>query len=373
MHFTFDPSLTKKFIEFGYQHYQGDTSWIPPLRKTLYHQFSPAYPFYQKSGNRHRHFLATANGNVIGRISAIVNGDLRDKNGTPVGTFGFFECIDDNNVAHDLISSAIQWLHETKGINRIWGPMNFDIWHNYRLMTKGFDQKLFYGEPYNKPYYPHFFEACNFEAKYEWDSIEIVGREALESMITRGKKRYELLLDRGYRFELFNMGKFEEELRKLHHIICESYAEFLGFTPIPFKEFALLSTGSRHALHPGLSAFVYNENNVLAGFATSFYEVSDAIRFMNGKTNIISKLRFMRHRKQVDRINFYIGGVIPEEITRRSGLGRAGFYFVINQMLKEGYEKLLLTLRLKGNLAHALLWKNKTEPQREYVLYELNL
>jgi len=370
---TFDPSLMESFIRFGYDHYQGDNNWIPPLMRDLRAQLSPKHSFYQKSGNRHRHFLATANGNVVGRISAMVNGDLKDRDGTPVGTVGFFECIDDHNIAHDLFGSAIQWLHEENGINRIWGPMNFDIWHSYRLMTKGFDQKLFCGEPYNKPYYPDLFQRSGFEAKYAWDSVEITGRQALETMITRGKSRYELLLTRGYSFETFNVHRYEHELRKLHRVLCKSYSGFLGFTPITFEEFAQLSKGSRYALRPELSMFAYNENNELAGFSASFLELSDAVRSMHGKTNLISRLRFLNNRKDADCVNFYIGGITPEEVAKRSGLGRAGFYFVIDKVLKHGYEKLLLTLRLKGNFAHALLWKNDTEPQREYALCELNL
>jgi len=371
--FRFDRSLTESFIRFGCDHYQGDSNWIPPLVRDLRAQLSPEYSFYRKPGNRHCHLLATANGNIVGWISAIINGELKDRDGTPVGTIGFFECVDDASVARDLFGSAIRWLHEENGIKRIWGPMNFDIWHSYRLMTKGFDQKLFCGEPYNKPYYPDLFQQSGFEAKYAWDSVEISGREALESMISRGKSRYELLVTRGYRFEAFNVRKFKHELRKLHHVLCRSYGEFLGFTPITFEDFARLSTGLRYALQPELSMFAYNENNELAGFSVSFLELSDAVRAMRGKTNPLSRLRFLRSRKHADCINYYIGGITPEEVARRSGLGRAGFYFVIDSILKHGYEKLLLTLRLKSNFAHALLWKNDTVPQREYALYELNL
>lgn len=372
MHFIFDQTLTDSFIGFEYDLYRGDAQWIPPIRKEIYSQFSPDFPFYQKPGNCHRHFLVTTEKKVAGRISAMANKDLKDKDGTPVGTIGFFECIDDYSVANDLFDAAIKWLSEEQGLHRIWGPMNFDIWHGYRLMTHGFDQKLFYGEPYNKDYYQDFFVRYGFVAKQYWDSVEIAGREKIEKMIARGAERYQLLIHRGYRFELFDMNKFEDELKKLHMVMTKSFCGFLGFTLISLTEFEQLFAKSRYAFHPRLFTFVYDEDNVLAGFGAAFLELSNAIRAMKGKDDFISKLRFLYHRRHVNRINFYIGGMTPEESKKGTGLGRAGFYYVIKQMLKEGFETLLLTLRLKGNKAHGLLGKNAPTPQREYALYELN-
>jgi hypothetical protein len=146
-HFTFDPVLTDEFIRFGYDLYRGDTNWIPPLRKDLASQLSPGYPFHQKPGNRHRHFLARRGDEVVGRISAMVNTGLKDRDGAPVVTVGFFECREDGAVARDLFDAAIEWLRQEAGATKIWGPMNFDIWHAYRLMIRGFDEKTFYGEP----------------------------------------------------------------------------------------------------------------------------------------------------------------------------------------------------------------------------------
>lgn len=373
VNFTYDSALLNSFVRIGYELYEGDINWIPPFRREVLSQLSLDFPFYRKPGNHHMHFLATDGPVVVGRISAMANRDLKDKDGTSVGTVGFFECIDDYTVAEELLDAAIGWLSAERKLDRIWGPMNFDIWHGYRFMTKGFDQALFYGEPYNKPYYPDFFEQYGFAEKVSWDSVEISGRDVLERMIARGKKRYQSLLEGGYRFESINMHNFNQEMRKLHQVLSVSFSRFPGFTPIPFEEFEYLLGKIRYALHPKLVTFGYDENGALAGFAAAFIELSDAVRSMNGKDGLIAKLKFLYNRRKADRINFYIGGITPQEQSKGSGLGRAGFYHTINQMLEEGYETLLLTLRLKGNLAHALVGRNAPLPQREYALYELNL
>jgi hypothetical protein len=371
-HFTFDPSLTDSFISLGYDLYRDDANWIPPIREEVHAQFLPVFSFYQREGNGYRHFLARAGNKAVGRISAMVNQELRDKDGTPTGIVGFFETIQDFRVAQDLLDCAMGWLCEDRKVGRIWGPMNFDIWHGYRFMVRGFDQKLFYGEPYNKPWYPEFFERYGFRPKGYWDSVEIEGREKIKKMILRGAERYRVLTDRGYRFEPFRMNHFEEDLRTLHRLVQKSFGTFLGFTSISFAEFERFFARSRYALRPNFFTFVYDETHTPAGFGGAFLELSDAIRAMGGRQDLIAKVRFLRHRGRVNRINFYIGGMTPEEGARRSGLGRAGFYHVINEILKEGFERLLLTLTAKGNVIHGLLGKGAPSPQREYVLYELN-
>ena len=371
-HFTFDPVLTDAFVHFGCDLYRGDANWIPPLRKDLYAQLSPEFAFYRKPGNCHRHFLATSGRKVVGRISAMVNHDLKDEDGRRVGTIGFFECVDDYGVAEELLDSATQWLRNERGIDRIWAPMNFDIWHGYRLMTRGFSQKPFYGEPYNKPYYKDFFERYGFTSKQLWNSVEVNGHDALEKMIARGGERYQQLISRGYRFERFNIRRFTEEIHKLYPILTRSFCGFLGFTPISLKEFEQLFIRIRSAIHPRFFTFVYDESNVLAGFAAAYLDISDAIRAMKGEDHLIAKLRFISHVRQVNRILFYIAGMTPEEASKRSGLGRAGFYHIIRWVLAEGYDRMVIALMADGNPVRGLLRGNAVTAQRQYTLYELN-
>ena len=230
--FAFDSDLTHSFLEFGYELYRHDPRWIPPQRKILRAQFSPDFPFYRKPGNDHRHFLAMSSGRVVGRVSAMINGDLKDRDGTPVGCLGFFECVPDYRVARGLLDAACTWLWDRRHLSRIWAPVQFDIWHGYRFMTRGFNEKPFYGEPYNKPYYPGFLERYRFTPRQHWHSLEVRDPSTLEQMAARGASRYRQLLRKGYRFEPFDMDRFQDELGKLHGILSESFRRFLGITPI---------------------------------------------------------------------------------------------------------------------------------------------
>jgi hypothetical protein len=315
-------------------------------------------------------FLATAGDKVVGRVSAMVNRDLKDRDGQPVGSVGFFESVNDYAVARDLFDSAARWLGEKQGMRRIWGPMNFDIWHGYRLMTRGFDRKPFYGEPYNKPYYAEFFERYGFAPKQHWNSFEVSGRAALRHLAQSGRSLSYSLAAQGYRFTAFNPARFGDELHKLHAVLSRSFSEFLGYTPISASEFVRLYLPMRYAAHPRLFLFAYDPAGHLCGFAAALREVSAAVRAMGGRDNWIARARFLYHRRSADRINFYLIGKTLEQ--NRNGLGKALFSRVIKAAFDEGYESALFSLVAQGNPSRNLLQEVAADDSRQYTLYELN-
>ncbi|MEW5900186.1 MAG: hypothetical protein AB1715_01850 [Acidobacteriota bacterium] len=361
------------FIRLPHEIYRHDTRWIPPLHKDVYDQISAGSPFLQKKGNSFRHFLTLSGNRLLGRITAMVNVDMKDRDTMPAGLLGFFECQEDYNVAADLLNASIAWLRDHHGLRRIWGPMNFDIWHAYRFMTRGFDQKPFYGEPYNKPYYPEFFERYGFSVKQEWDSIEVCGRQNLEGLLPRGEERYRLLVEKGYRFEHLNVGRLVSELRKLQAVLTDSFSGFLGFTPISPEEFVRLYSPCRYALNPRLAIFVYDEEDELAGFALALIDLADAAQAMNDRDDLFSRLRFLARRRHADCVNFYAGGLTQKEMAKNSGLGRAGYAYVIRQIINAGYERMIQSLIIKNGFSHALAGPHRKNIVREYALYEFCL
>ncbi len=284
--FRFDAPLVREFIEFGRTLYLDDARWIPPFRRTVARQLSPDYPFYNRPGNDHRHFLAYEGSQVVGRASAMVNAAIKDEDGSAVGLIGFFECIEDPVVATVLLDAARDWLRDQHGLRRIWGPMNFDIWHSYRFMTRGFDQAPFYGEPDNKACYPAYFEAYGFARRRQWHSFEVVGRDQLEAMIAASRQQHDRLVNGGYRFVSADNWDPSDETRLLHDLISRSFAGFLGFTPIALEEFAMLFRRSKAAVALPMSFVLHDPSDRPVGFAITYYELSAAVRAMHGRESV---------------------------------------------------------------------------------------
>lgn len=146
----------------------------------------------------------------------------------------------------------------------------------------------------------------------------------------------------------------------------------MGFTPIAFEEFQRLFGQLKHALALPMSIFIYDKTNRLVAFTITFYELSSAVRAMKGREHPLSLAKFLIHRRRIRRLNFFAGGVIPEEQAKGTGLGSAGLYYVVDQALRRGYEDIIFALMAKENRVQGLFRRSGQEAQKEYVLYELN-
>ena len=369
-HFSFDEAMSRGYLALCDDLYSDDPNWIQPLRKRLLSKFDPGFPFYQKKDNQHRNFVATRGGNVIGHLSAFVNAEMRDPQGRKVGCLGFFECIDDYQVAESLLDRAVEWLRAENNVNCIWGPINFDIWNGYRFMTHGFDQSRFYGEPYNKVYYPEFFERFGFGTLKTWCSLEITGRTIWENMVAKYELRYRSLMAEGYRMQQADMGD-PDVLATLHALISRSYDRFLAYTPIDLTEFKRLIGAFLSSVDPRFLTLIYDSGNQVAGFSIAYPDVSDAVRSMRGGDNLLARMRFRRRRSAADRMVYSSLGITPEEVEKRHGLGAAVTYQAIHHILDAGYYTTVLTFIGEDSPVRSMVGGRIDRAQRAYALYEL--
>jgi hypothetical protein len=369
--FRFDPDLIAEFVEFGDALYLDDPRRITPFHRAIARQLSPAYPFYSQAGNDHRLFIVRRGSEVVGRTAAMVNGALRDDDGHVLGLIGFFECVQDPVAANVLLDAACDWLRAEHGVRRIWGPMNFDIWHGYRFMTQGFDEEPFFGEPSNKPWYPQYFERYGFKTRRTWNSLEIRGRDRLEALVSYGRAPYEAALERGYRFVSGEHWDRRGDMPLLHLLVSRVFQGFLGYTPIALEEFSRLYRKQWTTLARPMSFFMFDAANRPMGFAVTYYELSAAIRAMRGRENPLSKARFMIGRRHVRRLNLFAAGGIPEAQGTSAGLGSAALYYIVDQALQHGFDDIIFALMATDSRVQTLFRHAEIESRREYALYEL--
>lgn len=99
----------KQFVNFPWKLYEGDPNWVPPLLMDHWKLLGYGHhPFYDDA--EIQTFLATRDGQVCGRVAAIVNHAHNRRANEKRGFFGFFESVDDQQVADALLDSVRQWL-----------------------------------------------------------------------------------------------------------------------------------------------------------------------------------------------------------------------------------------------------------------------
>ncbi|MDP3830230.1 MAG: hypothetical protein Q8Q47_03100, partial [Ignavibacteriaceae bacterium] len=195
-----------KFIKFQWEIYKDNPYWVPPLimdRKKILNK--KKNPFFQHA--EADYFLAYKNGKLSGRIAAIKN-DLHNKyHNDQAGFFGFFECIDDQEVANKLFDTARSWLKD-KGLETMLGPANPSSNDEYGMLIDGFNDEPRLLMTFNPEYYLKLCDNYGFtKAKdlfaYKLERDKTVGSDKLKRVAEIARKRS------GIKISALNMKNFD--------------------------------------------------------------------------------------------------------------------------------------------------------------------
>ena len=365
--FDHDARMAREYLDLIGRVHADDRQWIAPLRRSTRAQLAPTQAFYRTPENRYRGFALRRDDRLVGHVLATVNKDLVDPAGK-TGALGFLEVEPDYELFRRLLEPAISWLQSAADVRQIWATMNFDIWHSYRVMTRGFEEPAFFGEPRNGPWLPKFFEQLGFSVKKRWVSVT-TSREFLIGRAPHFRAQFESAVADGYQFERLRLND-TEELDELCGAVGMALEEFDGYTPIARREFDTLVGAYLRFTGTELATVLRTPDSAFAGFNIAFPDPSEALHKLAGHDDWLNRLRLLR-RPPPHRALQYMIGVLPEVRAARPGLGRALLYRTLQLILERGYESTIFALLAEDSPARYFAMDQVEIAEREYALYQL--
>ena len=149
-----------QFIDFPHDLYANDPLYVPMIFMEQEALLNPKKsPFFKHSTADY--FLAKKNGRIVGRIAAIRNNNHIAFTGKQEGFFGFFDVVNDYEVAKKLLDTAAEWLR-TEGLTTVIGPANFSTNETVGLLVENFDEPSFIMNTYNSAYYADILNQYGF-------------------------------------------------------------------------------------------------------------------------------------------------------------------------------------------------------------------
>jgi GNAT superfamily N-acetyltransferase len=150
----------RRLVTFPWKIYADDPLWIPPLVPDRMKVTSSRRGTFFARGEA-AFFTAHRNGQLVGTICAAMDGAEIESLGRRECVFGFFETVDDTEVARALFARAEAWAKERE-LDSLVGPFNLDYEDAYGILTDGRDRAPVILCGHTPPYYVRVMEELGF-------------------------------------------------------------------------------------------------------------------------------------------------------------------------------------------------------------------
>ncbi len=316
----------KAFIDFPHDLYKGDHNYVPELFIAQRDLLTPGkHPFHEHS--KMQLFLYYKDHVICGRIAAILNNNHNRFNNTTDGFFGFFECINDLEVASGLFNAAEQWLKE-QGATTIIGPVNPSTNEPCGLLIEGFDNPPLAMMTYNKPYYTSLMKTLSLVKKVDLLAYDI----SRETVGNRPLLLQERLLNRLRQKQItirpVNKKDLANEAAKVREVYNSAWDKNLGFVPMTDNEFSYLAKDLKMVLDEEF-CLIAEHNGRQIGFALAIPDINQIlIKVRRGRLLPTGIFKLLFNMKKINRIRVLALGVNKEY--RKLGI-EACFYAAITK------------------------------------------
>jgi hypothetical protein len=339
------PAQLDQFIKFPNKLYKGVPYYVTPLlieRRAFFDQ--EKNPFYKTS--KVKLLLAMRDGEIVGRIATCINYTHNDFHHEKAGFFGFFDTIDDYEVAKALLKVAMIMLAK-EGADVMRGPMNFSTNHDIGFLIDGFDLPPTVMMPYNFPYQPRLAEKFGLKKVMDLNGYVIVKEDGISERIQRVvdklRERSKITL------RTLNMKDYDNEVKRLNEVYNQAWAHNWGFVPMSFDEFAHMAADLKQICDPKMILIAEYEGRPVA-FSIALPDINQTLIHLKGRLFPFGLLKLFWHtkiRNKVNGVRLITMGVVPQ--FQKRGIDMIFFVETHNRGLALGYSWAELSWILETN------------------------
>lgn len=342
----------KEFVELPFRIYKDNPFWVPPIKneelKFMERKHNPAMEFCDS-----KFWLASRDGKVVGRISAIVNHKYIEKTEIKAGRFSKLEFFDDEEALSLLMDTAVSWLKKM-GMEKVHGPLGYTNLDNQGLLIEGFDYLPSVASVYHLPYYHKYISNYGFEKEVDWVEFRLnLGKQAIE----RSKSGVALIKER-YGFEVLRFTKTKDLVAytdQVFEVLNKSFEPLPYVVPLDREMIEMYKNKYLRVINPRYVCLVKKAEDVI-GFMIAVPSLSVAMQKARGKLFPFGFYYIMRAMKKPHVLDFFLGGVKPGYETQ--GAAVLMYNEIQNQMIEDGINFVETTGEFETNRKVITNWKN---------------
>ncbi|MBK5110224.1 MAG: hypothetical protein JJE10_02525 [Thermoleophilia bacterium] len=300
----------KRFVKVPFRVHREHPQWVPPL-------IVDRMQFLNRSKNPYfdhaevELLIAERDGEPVGRISAQIDQRWDDYRGGNDGQFGFFETVDDPEVATALLDAGCEWLAD-RGRERVVGPMDFTTNDEVGIQIDGFDQKPVILENCHQPYVQTLVEQNGFTKAMDllmWRLEMGKLMKGLEFHPAIHEAAQESLDEHGITIRNMRKSDMAAEVARFHEVYNEAWGDNWGFVPITPEEVDFHAKMLKLVVDEDWAMIAEKEDGEVVGAAMTLPDVNQVLAKMGGRLMPFGWLKFLRGKRKIDVVRILALGV----------------------------------------------------------------
>lgn len=302
----------KIFVRFANRLYKGNPYYVPSMPFDDMGTFDPkqngAFDFSEAEL-----YLARRDGEVVGRVAAIINRKANEAWNVDQVRFGWFDFIDDIEVSSALLDAVIAF-GRSRGMKQIVGPLGFTDFDPEGMLVEGFDRLSTMALIYNHPYYPEHMKKLGYVKETGWIENLITIPDALPEKYIRVaevvKERYDLKVRKFTRRQI----RKEDYGRKFFKLINETYCVLYGFSLLSDKQIDKYVDLYLSLIDARMLTFIEDKDGNLIAAGVSIPSLSRALQKCNGEIFPFGWWHLLKAMflKKPETLDLLLIGVEPE-------------------------------------------------------------
>lgn len=359
-----------QFIDYPHRLFKEDPNYVPELFLGQKELLTPGkHPFYYHSSAKL--FLAYQKGKIVGRIAGFWNTNNNKFNNVLEGNFGFFDSINDQEVADKLLDAVFEWC-KAQGADTMVGPINQSTNNSCGLLIEGFDLPPVVMMPYNPRYYIDLLENYGFQKKVDLRAYLVMKNTASMRSVDLLEKLEARLGRSGIILRQINVKDFDKDVNRIKEVYNKAWDKNLGFVPMTDEEFAYAAKEMKMILDPKYAIIAEKEGKII-GFALGLPNINEIlINIRKGRLLPTGVFKLLFGMKKVKLVRVLMLGVLDDY--RKLGIEACLYGRIIKNAIPSGIQGAECSWMLDDNymMNHAIEQIN-ADLYKRYRLYEKGL
>ncbi len=332
----------RQFITFPERLYKDCDNWVPPLVGDEYDTFNPrkngAYDFCEADS-----FLAVRDGEVVGRVAAIINHKADDAEGSL--RFGWLDFVEDIEVLRALMTAVEDWGRQ-RGRKLLKGPWGFTDMDKEGLLVEGYEHLSPFTCLYNYPYYDTMLQQLGFAKDVDWTQRAMSVSTELPPMF-----QYASLVEERFGVHVVRPASTRQMGRRygkaIFHMYNEAFAPLVGFSPLTDKQIDNYLKTYVPIMDKDFVAVAVDKDDHPVGFLFCVPSLSKAVKKARGRLFPLGFTHILRALKHNDTLEALLIGVRPEY--QACGVPVLLFKYIHENCIRRGIRSIIFNPQLEEN------------------------